>query len=579
MSWDPTGRGLHYAELDGARALQDNRVPPMPSHRQTILLALAVAACGSEDPSARPDAAPSVDAASPDAAGPSADLFPTDRVLEVAITLAPADWDVLRAQEPLAPDATCDDPTATGSYTYFPASITIDGAPVANVGVRKKGNLGSLSTTRPGLKIKANEYVAGQRIAGLKQLTLNNNHQDDTLISQCLGYGLFRRAGLPAPRCAFAHVTVNGADLGVYSHVESVRDELLQREFGDDTGNLYESGGDFIPGATGGFGPKNDAADCQDLEEVATALQAPAAERAARVGEVLDLDEFMRFWAMEVVTGHWDGYANNRNNYFVYHDPTSDRLRFIPWGTDALFTSQVRSTRPQAVYACGSMAWSLYDAPDTRARYLAALRDVLDTVWDEAAILAEIDHLAAVLAPLATPDLDGVRAFVRGRDAVLRGELDAGDPTWPYERDESCLVSIGTITASFETTWDTRDMFPVGSGSMSGNVGATDVTTDTVYATAGVAEDGKATVQLLGQLSDGRFAVLVMSLGDPATFAPGVTPIDLRNAFAYAAFYDPETDTGSGGWLLLPGTITLTDADATTGAPVRGTITGTVIEL
>ena len=72
--------------------------------------------------------------------------------------------------------------------------------------------------------MKANEYVMGQKIAGLKQLTLNNNHQDETLISQCLGYSLFRAAGVPAPRCAFAHVTMNGVDLGVYSNVESVRD-------------------------------------------------------------------------------------------------------------------------------------------------------------------------------------------------------------------------------------------------------------------------------------------------------------------------------------------------------------------
>jgi hypothetical protein len=61
--------------------------------------------------------------------------------------MAPADWAALRNQprpSGLA-DTTCaQQPTATG-YTYFAASITIDGTTTAQVGLRKKGNLGSVS--------------------------------------------------------------------------------------------------------------------------------------------------------------------------------------------------------------------------------------------------------------------------------------------------------------------------------------------------------------------------------------------------------------------------------------------------
>lgn len=560
-----------------------------------LALAVTAAACGGGGDSGvvPPDAQPVDAASSPDAAvDPSAVLFPRDRVLEVQLTLAAADWATLRGQ-PRPSDLsnpTCARPATAEGYTYFPATITIDGVTVGDVGVRKKGNLGSLSTTRPGLHVKANQYVPGQRIDGLEVLTLNNNHQDDTLISQCLGYGLFRAAGLPASRCAFAHVTVNGEDLGVYSHVESVREELLARHFTDATGNLYESGGDFVPGGTGGFQPKTHATapDCRDLDAVVTALAAPDDQLASRVGAVVDLDEYLKFWAMEVVTDHWDGYANNRNNFFVYHDPTSGRLDFLPWGVDALFTGRQRTTRPYSVFACGSLPWRLYHASATRALYLTALRQALDTVWDAPTILAEIDRLEALLRPLADPGNTGAfadrvartRGFVTGREAQLRAELAAGDPVWPYAAGEpSCRIDLGTITATFATTWGTLGTFGVGSGTMSGTIAGVDLTSSTVSASAGLDADHNGAMQLLSRLPDGRYAVVFVIVSNPANVTPGTRAIDLVNVAAIMTFYDPVTATTSGGGMLLPGTLTLTAAGTTAGARVVGSVTGTVIEL
>ena len=554
-----------------------------------LILALALAACSGDDGGpALPDGGVDAGLDAPDAAVDlSAALFPRDRVLDVQITMAPADWAALRSQPRPSDlsDTTCArQPTAPG-YTYYPATIAIDGATTAQVGLRKKGNLGSLSTTRPGLRVKANEYVPGQRIAGLEVLTLNNNHQDDALISQCLGYELFAAAGLPASRCAFAHVRVNGEDLGVYSHVENVREEFLARHFADATGNLYESGGDFVVGGTGGFQPKTNssAPDCSDLTSVVTAMAAPDNQLEARLGAVVDLPAYARFWAMEVVTDHWDGYANNQNNFFVYHDPSTDKMSFIPWGIDDLFSGRQRTTRPYSVFACGSLPWKLYATPATRAQYLAALRDVLDTVWDAPAILLEIDRMQALLAPLADAGfpgrLDPIRAFVTNREAQLRAELAAGDPVWPYPAGEpSCRIDLGTITASFNASWGTLGMFG-GSGSMSGTIAGVDVTTATVLTAAGVDAEGKGALQLLGRLPDGTYAVIFVIVSNPADVVPGTRAIDLLNVAAVMTFYDPATDTAQGGGLLLPGTLSLTQAATTPGAPIVGTVTGRVIEL
>ena len=87
------------------------------------------------------------------------DIFPTDRIIDVQITVPKRDWDTIRYQSR-------DFMTALGAsrqfkpmespYTYVEASVSIDGVVFPKVGLRKKGFIGSLSHTRPSLKIKLN---------------------------------------------------------------------------------------------------------------------------------------------------------------------------------------------------------------------------------------------------------------------------------------------------------------------------------------------------------------------------------------------------------------------------------------
>lgn len=563
------------------------------THAPFLLCALAALTigCGSEVFEDGPDGEASrVDAGT--AVDLSEALFRPDHILEVEITLAAADWELLRNEPDVIgmPKVMCAYQPTEKPYNYYMAEVTVDGATVSNVGVRKKGGLGSMSSSRPALKVKANEFVPGQRISGLKKLTFNNNHQDPSLISQCLGYGLFRAAGLPASRCSFAHVVVNGEDLGIYSNVESIGKDFLARHFADNSGRLYESGGEFAPGQTGRFQPKvnKPAPDCSDLAPVVTALQSSDAQLANALDSVVNLDAFMTYWAMEVLTDHWDGYANNQNNYFFYHDPGSDQFHYVPWGIDSLFGGRERTTRPYSVFACGNMPWRLYEAPDTRAMYLAKLRELITTVWDESAILAEIARMQALIEPIADPTNNGnlaaqvqsVRDFVSSRSAVLLGELNAGEPVWAYPAGEdSCRINIGTISATFTTVWDSLGDLGAGTATTGGSVSGITIDTASGFSNAGIDNEGKAVVKILGELPDGRYAVIHVFVQDPLNVTPGTAPIDLLNIAAIMVFDDPATSTSSGGGLVLNGTLTFTSANTTTSGAIVGSMTGDLFEF
>ena len=105
--------------------------------------------------------------------------------------------------------------------------------------MRKKGFFGSGISTRPSLKVRFDKFVKKRRFHGLDQLTLNNNVQDPSQIHQYMTYWFFAKAGVVAPRCNFARVSVNGEDLGIYSNVESIRKPFLKRVFAS-KGDLYE---------------------------------------------------------------------------------------------------------------------------------------------------------------------------------------------------------------------------------------------------------------------------------------------------------------------------------------------------
>jgi hypothetical protein len=216
-----------------------------------------------------------------------------------------------------------------------------------DVGLRIKGE-----TTRqpfdqkPPFKIKFDEFVPNQAFRGLKRLTLNNLMEDPSAVAERLAYHLYRAAHQPAPRCNNALVYVNGAFYGIYANVESVDKAMLRRWFASAGGNLYEEEQvDFLPGNEENFALKTNevADDRSDLKRLIDTLG--TAGNASFLGDmepILDGEHFLWFTALEGLAGQWDMYGYTRfypNNFHVYHDPTTGKFVFMPWGMDMTWKS------------------------------------------------------------------------------------------------------------------------------------------------------------------------------------------------------------------------------------------------
>ena len=380
----------------------------------------------------------------------SAPLFDPTQVVEVSITMKAEDWDFIRTQtRDLSANSgdKCMSGPFLSPFVYKPATVTVNGQTLANVGVRKKGFLGSLDDTKPSLKIKFDKFTVGQELFGLERLTLNNDKSDPSHVRQCLAYGVFAAAGVPAPRCNVAHVTVNGQDLGVFTHLESIKKRFIARHFADKKGRLFEGTlSDFCDKWLNTFEGKTDDPDRSALLAMKTALEAPDDGLEAALAPLVDLAQFARFWAAEVLVQHGDGYAGNMNNFYLYEDPTDGRLHFIPWGVDntfSTFSKGMSADAPKILRAKGMLTRRLYLHPPTRAKYLAAMAELLADVWHEDALLAEVERVEQLVAPLSKGDpfhMSGkkadpalaaadVRAWIKARRAAVQAELDA-PPAW-----------------------------------------------------------------------------------------------------------------------------------------------------
>ena len=257
---------------------------------------------------------------------PSSALFDPEVLQRFDITLPAASVDALGQ----TPDV----------YTH--GALTYGDTTLADVGVRIKGESSRRTLEqKAAFKLKLDEYVANQRLLGLNRITLNNMVSDATFMAECLAYTVYRAANLPAPRCNHALVYVNDELFGVYAHIESEDKTFLRRWFSSVDGNLYEDGmSDFVSGAESSFDLQTNetANNRSDLRALIGALDsARSSTYLADLDGILDVSHYLRYTAVEAAVNQWDGYSYTYyepNNFRIYHDPSTGKFTFIPWGHD-----------------------------------------------------------------------------------------------------------------------------------------------------------------------------------------------------------------------------------------------------
>lgn len=325
-----------------------------------------------------------------------------------------------------------------------------------SVGVKLKGAAGSFREIddRPALTLNMDKYAKGknkkQSFHGMDKLHLNNSVQDESYLNELICSELCRSAGIATPRVGHARVWINERDLGLYVLKEGFDKKFLKRHFADASGNLYDGGflQDIDVDLEKDSGDGDD--DRSDLHALKAACEEPEPEkRWPLVEERLDVDKFLTFVALEMMTCHWDGYSINKNNYRIYFDPTNHKAFFLPHGMDQMFGDPGASVldQPGTIVAATVM-----QNPKWRAQYRERLRELLPLFAPADKLIARVDavqpRLRSLLEALSPEQAQGhddrvreLRERLVARAENLKEQVNQEDPK-PPEFDEHNVMLL-----------------------------------------------------------------------------------------------------------------------------------------
>ena len=260
-----------------------------------------------------------------------------------------------------------------------------------------------------------NEFNSDQRFHGQRKLTLDSSLSDPTYFGEVLANDLFRAVRVPASRCTFARVELNGKDLGLYVVTEGVNRDFLGHYFDKTKGNLYEGDSNDVTDKL----DKDSGDETKDQPDVAALVAAAQVanpdQRWQRLQKVLDLPRFLSFAAVEIFTWNTDGYCLSAKKYRVYHDPASDKLVFLPHKQGPLFTKPEGDVLPEMG---GVVAKAILETPEGRRQYKEAMGKLLASAVQVETLNKRITELTQRIRPvLAQSDPSSLQTF---EEAVTR---------------------------------------------------------------------------------------------------------------------------------------------------------------
>lgn len=234
------------------------------------------------------------------------------------------------------------------------ADLEFGGLRFQDVGARFKGNgtfVNSQRSYKRPFKIDLDRNSKGQELAGRVTLNLHNLTADASCLKDTLAYEFFRQAGVPASRTAFARLRLSVGSrfenrlLGLYVLVENPDAAWAREQFGTGgvalfkpvTYELFKDLGDDWSAYEGIYDEKTKIKPKHSQRVLALAkLVTHASDRefSDRVSEFVDVDEFCRFLACQVLLSNYDGPLSNGQNFLLYLDPRTERFGFIPWDLD-----------------------------------------------------------------------------------------------------------------------------------------------------------------------------------------------------------------------------------------------------
>lgn len=329
----------------------------------------------------------------------------------------------------------------------LPATVTIDGRSYPDVGVHFRGAStfrGVPTGSKRSLNLSFDWVHDGQNVGRYRTLNLLNGFGDPTFVRTVL-YSEIAGRWVPTPKTSFVRVVIEGESWGVYVSQQQFNKDLLRDLFGETEGDRWSVSG-TLSGRAGlaylGEDPDayrpwydvrsgDDEASWRALIELTRVLGRTPPERLeAALAPLLDVDEALRFLAVDVVLANHDGYWIRGSDYDLYR-AEDGRFHLIPrdfneaLGAMSLGAAGGPDLDPLVALddPTKPLRSRLLAVPELRERYLRHVREIAETSLDWRVLGPRVAAHRALIeeeARLDTRKLYSMDAFAEGFEALRR---------------------------------------------------------------------------------------------------------------------------------------------------------------
>lgn len=298
-----------------------------------------------------------------------------------------------------------------------------------DIGFRLRGNTSRVSLKKS-FKLSFNTFVKGREYHGLEKMNLNGEHNDPSVSRALLYWKILRTAEIVGPRANHVKVYINGNYYGLYLNVEHIDEEFTEKYFGNGNGNLYKCyyGADLTYKGSSPNNYKfqangqrvyelktNEAEDdYSDLAHFIKVLNNTSVEDLpCAIENLFNVQSYLKIAALDVITGNWDGYIFNKNNYYLYHNPSSGLIEYIPYDTDNTFGIDWFNINwsKRNIYN-----WSypdqprplfrrLMQVPEYKAQYTAYIKEIIENITSQDWFSDYINHVKTQIRPHVAFDM------------------------------------------------------------------------------------------------------------------------------------------------------------------------------
>ena len=216
-----------------------------------------------------------------------------------------------------------------------PATLTVDARRYEKIGVSFRGN-NSFTAVPPGLKRPLSltiDFGRKQDLLGHTSINLLNANQDPTFLRSVL-YLDVAREYIPAVKANFVRVVINGESWGLYVNQQTFSKEFVQEAFKTTGGTRWKSPNNSVGGGFSYLGDDiglykrwYEIKGADRPEEWRALVQAtkilsetPVDKLEAALTPVMDLDEVLKFLALDITLVNNDGYWRDGSDFNVYRN-------------------------------------------------------------------------------------------------------------------------------------------------------------------------------------------------------------------------------------------------------------------